>query len=169
MSKNLLFFRFTYSQLIIVALVFLVWNTKAEDAIYALNSPVKAGHMEWNIKEAKKTPSISSDLGELAAGSDETILVVVSGTVTNRSKEEDATLGGNLYLLDDSKTKYGESDEAATVAKPLSLDSFNPNVPKKFSTVFEVPKTAKGLKLMVTDFAVFGATTVPVDLGLDSK
>lgn len=142
-------------------------SAETEQKIPGLNEAVRVGHMEWTLTGVKKARRFSSELSEVTAGSDETILVWVSGKVTNRSTEEDTTLGGNLYLTDDQDTKYGESEEGAMVAEPLALDSFNPNVPKKFSTIFEVPLSAKGLKFMATDFATFSEETALIDLGLD--
>lgn len=135
---------------------------------YGLNEPVKVGHMEWTITNVRTGTRFSADFSEVSVGSDETILVWVYGKVTNRSSEEDVSLG-NLYLVDSSGTKYGESDEGAMVADPLALDSFNPNVPKSFSTIFEVPRSAKGLSFLATDFGMWSEKTAKVNLGLDNQ
>ena len=156
----------------LIALVFLVSacvqaTTRADETIGEINRPITVGHLEWKIKDAKKTNKIATELSEISVDSDETVFVVVSGTVTNRSNEEDTTLGGNIYMIDKKGAKYGEHEEASIVAEPLALDSFNPNVPKKFTTVFEIPKSAEELKLQVTDFAIFGEKTALINLNLD--
>lgn len=135
-------------------------------AIHRLNEAVRAGHMEWNIGSVKIADGFSSEFSSIRVDSSATMLVQVTGTVTNRSSAEDTSLG-NLYLVDASGARYGERGDAAQVSNPLALDSFNPNVPKKFSTVFEIPRSARGVKFEATDFASFSPETTLIDLGLD--
>jgi len=116
--------------------------------------------MEWTITGAKVASGFSNDVSSVQADSSQSVLVFVSGTVTNRSNEE-VTHIGNIYLVDNHGTRYGEKQEGALVANPLALESFNPNVPKKFSTIFEVPCTASGLKFEATDFGALSADTGP--------
>lgn len=136
----------------------------AAERTYQLNEPAAAGVLEWKITEAKFGPGFAGGGYSVQVGSEETVLILIAGTVTNRSHRE-VTHIGDLYLVDESGARYGERDDASLVAAPLALDSFNPNVPKRFSTLFEVPRGARGLKFEATDFAPFSATTAWVELG----
>lgn len=132
-------------------------------AVHHVNEPVRAGHMEWVISSVKTAESFSSEFASIHADSSTTVLVLVTGMVTNRSSAEDTSIG-NLYLVDASGARYGERGDAAQVSNPLALDSFNPNVPKKFSTVFEIPRSAKGVKFEATDFGTFSPETALIEL-----
>jgi hypothetical protein len=130
---------------------------------HRLNEAVTVGDLEWKITGARVSAGFSSDGLSVSAGSDESTMVLVTGTVTNRSNRE-VTHIGDLYLIDGQGRRYGEHDESLLVAKPLALDSFNPNVPKRFSTLFEVPRTATGLKFEATDFGLIRAQTALINL-----
>jgi hypothetical protein len=144
-------------------------SASSSKTVFTMNQPARAGHMEWIITGVRTGQRFSSDIAECHADSDETILVLVSGKVTNRSDQQDTTLGGNLHLVDEKGIEYGEKKEGAMVAEPLALDNFNPNVPKKFTTIFEIPRSARGVKFQATDFATFSAETALIDLALDKK
>jgi formylglycine-generating enzyme required for sulfatase activity len=135
-----------------------------------LKEIVKVGHFEWIIAAVRLADEFRSSDGifNIEVGSPDTILLFVQGQVTNRSREKDVALG-NLYVVDEEGTKYGEHDESSLVSSPLVMDSFNPNVPKSFSTVFEVPRKAKGLKFEVSDFAILGEKTALIDLGIEGN
>lgn len=138
------------------------------DTKFEMNQPAKIGHIEWKLTEVRtgKIFSDSDGFTEVKVGSDETTLVWVFGTVTNRSNEEDFTLG-DLKLVDSKGIKYGENADAIMLAEGLILDSFNPNVPKKFSTIFEVPTSAlHGLSFQATDFGAWSEKTGLINLGL---
>lgn len=142
-------------------------NSNKSQTIFAMNQPVRVGNIEWVITEVRRGSYFSSEYAAVRTESNETILVWVSGKVTNRSNQIDSTFDGNLYLVDANGTKYGEKTEGALVAEPLALDTFNPNVPKRFSTIFEIPSTLRNVKFQATNFAVFGEKTAFVDLALD--
>jgi hypothetical protein len=90
-------------------------------------------------------------------------------TVSGEAGAVHSTLG-DLQLVDADGTEYGEHEDAALAGESLTLDSLNPNVPKTFSTVFEVPKDAvEGIRFRATDLAMFGPEEVMIDLGLAAE
>ncbi len=109
---------------------------------------------------------LSSDFETVRPSSDATVLIYVEGRVTNQGKEETTGAGG-VQLVDARGREFGDHEDAIRVAEPLVLDSFNPGVPKEFSTVFEVPAdAAPGISLKATNFEIFGAEEQLIDLGL---
>jgi len=135
---------------------------------FTLNDVVKTGHMEWVLTEVRSGQSFSGEYADVSTGSDETILVWIFGRVTNRSNNEDYSMG-DLYLVDSKGTRYGESMDGAMVADPLAIPFFNPNVPVNFSTIFEVPASAEGLAFVATDFKAYRPDEERVELGLEQN
>ncbi len=132
----------------------------------AVGETVTVGDVEWTLTEAETTQSVEGELDTLTPGSERTILVRIAGEVVNTSNKEISTLG-NFVLVDDNGNEYGEHEDASWVADPLALDSFNPNVPKSFSTVFEVPKdVVDSLGFKATGLQMFSGSAEIIDLEL---
>jgi hypothetical protein len=130
---------------------------------------VMVGEIEWRLANAEVTEFFGDDVFSVEPSSDRTLLVAVEGELTNTSQEELSTLG-DLQLVDADGTEYGEHEDAALAGESLTLDSLNPNVPKTFSTVFEVPKdVVEGIRFRATDLAMFGPEEVMIDLGLAAE
>lgn len=146
-------------------------NGSTETAVETEEQPtvgdtVTVDDIEWTITNVETGSSFSSDMGSVETGSDETVLVKVSGKTVNRANEERSSGFSGLKLVDGSGTEYGEHEDAWLVADPLALDSFNPNVPKTFETIFEIPASAEEIHFKATNFAMFGEESILIDLGL---
>ena len=130
---------------------------------------VTVGDIEWLITEAEIGDAFEGQFGGVELGSSRTTLVRVAGELTNTSQEEVSTLG-NLKLVDSNGTEYGEHEDAVWAAEPLALDSLNPNVPKTFSTIFEVPRdVVDGLSFKATSLRPFSSREEHIDLDLESE
>lgn len=143
-------------------------SDSAEEPAPAVGETVPVGDIEWTIAEAETAEALEGDFETVTPGSERTILVRVAGEVVNTSNKEVSTLG-NFVLVDGTGNEYGEHEDAAWVADPLVLDTFNPNVPKSFSTVFEVPRdVVDSLGFKATGLQMFSSDAEIIDLNLGS-
>ncbi|MFP4552133.1 MAG: hypothetical protein ACLFNT_15100 [Spirochaetales bacterium] len=135
----------------------------------SIGDVVVVGDIEWLITEAETGDSFEGEFGGVKPGSTRTTLVRVAGELTNTSNEELSTLG-NLKLVDTNDTEYGEHEDAVWAAEPLALDSLNPNVPKTFSTIFEVPRdVVDDLSFKATSLRPFSSEEEHINLELQAE
>ncbi len=117
-----------------------------------INEPLTLNGIEWVVLSHKKVSSFPGILGELGDPirpvDETTTFVQVSGKTTNKNKGTDLELG-DLYLVDGEGAEYAQHEESLSGVEFAELSR---NVPKKWSAVFELPKSAPApLKLKVTD------------------
>jgi hypothetical protein len=133
-------------------------NVSTSEAIseVGVNEVLDINGLEWVVTDVKSNLSLADgDFGEIKSADESTMLVIVTGKVTNRNNSIDLE-AGDLLLVDNDGAEYAEHENSLG----LFLDQLSKNVPKKWTSVFEVPKSyATPLKLKVSDGGLFTETT----------
>lgn len=140
---------------------------------YQVNENAKVGDIRWKVIEVKdrgnelssadsQFPSITQP--KKTSGK----FVQIKVEVENQSKELRSV--GTLNIVDDQGRSFiASTDTSEWVPSEESLfilSNLNPNLPYKFTAIYEIPADAKGLKLKVGDLKLFGPEEAEINLGL---
>jgi hypothetical protein len=84
---------------------------------------------------------------------------------------KDSQYLGDLQITDSTNRQFDESFNRYSVIEngALFYNKFSPNVKTNYSTIFEVAKDAKGLKLRTNGFDFLSKNYVEINLGIDAK
>ena len=120
----------------------------------AMNEGISIDGVEWMATAVQTLDHFRDSFGDRIKPVDSsTMFIKVSGKTTNRNKETDLELG-DLYLVDGDDAEYAEHEDSL---EGLIFEELSRNVPKKWTSVFEVPKSIpKPIKLKVTNFESVG-------------
>lgn len=140
-------------------------NTQSEQqTTYKVGDKIELGNVILTVNKVETSTS-----GQYTQPSEGNQWVDLNMTIENTgSKQEFITTLGQMFVLDDQNNQYQVAVTGKRLANPGSqgLDGAIVATAKKTDWVgFEVPKTAKGLKLQY-NASFFNNKNVLVDLGL---
>ena len=139
-------------------------DSSGSDAVVSrvsVGEPATINGIEWTISEAQLVSGFKDQWDDLITPVDEsTILLLLKGKVVNRNKKIDTELG-DFVLVDAEGAEYAEHESS----EGLFLDQLSRNVPKPFSLVFELPKSASTpVSLRISDASLFEDSFVFIDV-----
>lgn len=126
-------------------------SSTEQDKPAVLSNIGVASDVKFAVSGMKSAKSVGSNPYAKAKASG--IFKVVTISVTNNQKDA-ITMDGSLFkLIDDKEREFNVSNEAITALMtddkdPLFLKEINPGITVKGTVVFDVPKDAKGFKLV---------------------
>lgn len=147
-------------------------NVKQEAKSYAVKDDVRVGDVRWKVTEVK-------NYGNTLKGSESRIptfsksrttggkFVKITVEVENLGNEMKSA--STLNIVDDKDREFIPSTnvfEWLPEDNMFILSNLNPNVPKTFSAIYEIPADASGLKLKVGDLELLKNNSAKIDLGM---
>ena len=113
--------------------------------------------VEWMVTRVETLDSINGTFGTVRPVDGSTMFIKVSGKTTNKNKQTDFELG-DVYLVDADGAEYGEHEDSLD---GLMFEELSRNVPKKWSSFFEIPKSSpKPIKLKISNLQTMGYIVV---------
>ncbi len=103
--------------------------------------------LETTITKADFRGSVSSEFFHYKPDSDSKLLIV-NYTVKNNGREPVSCLSFADSAIDEEGTRYDDTLDCNIAINNWALEKLNPKKKKSFQACFEVPKSAKGLKVL---------------------
>jgi len=150
-----------------------VSSSKKAPVIYSINQNVRVGDVRWKLLDVKDRGNIlrASESRYPTITKDKTTtgkFIEITMEVENLGTEMKTV--SNLKLVDDKGREFiPASDVSEWIPEDKELfliENLNPNVPRQFTLIYEVPADATGLKVKVGDLSLFGEEEALISLGL---
>lgn len=145
-------------------------QNKAFDNPSKINEIVKTGEVEWKVTSAKyigSTLKANSQYLDDCKSSAHSTFIKVTLTVENKDYKE-VNLKAPI-IVDSERKEYSRADSIYRCASSdtMSYESLNPNVNRSYTVYYEIPVSAKNLKLKVDDGEYDSYNVKYIDLDLD--
>lgn len=140
---------------------------KDEVKTFQIGETVSLAGTEYTVTKAKTAATVGSEYAEENADG---IFIVVNLTIENKKDETKTFDSSNAKVIAGNGKSYSTDDDGSLAVaidgeESLIFADMQPDVPKKGTLVFDVPKDAvKGSKLVVSDF--WGDGEAAIDLRL---
>ncbi|MDP2935242.1 MAG: DUF4352 domain-containing protein [Dehalococcoidia bacterium] len=124
---------------------------------------MRVGDVRWKVIKAESPKSLRALFGSDKNPTGKYVLLAVE--VENLGKKMVSTSG--VKIVDSQGREFTHSSETFNLdPKHLFFQNLNPNVPFRFSEVFDIAPDATGLKAKVSNLELFSTKDVLVDLGI---
>ncbi len=143
-------------------------ESPAEETV-GVNQPVQVGDVRWTVTKVEdRGKTLTANDGFTPPKTATGKFVQVHYKVENLGKEMKTTVGVDL---EDSKERQFTPVDDGFLYIPQGdelyiLDNLNPNVPREFIQIYEVPADATGLLARVGNLEAFGNEVKKIKLGL---
>lgn len=142
---------------------------EAQEKTVGVNQPIQVGDVRWTVtKVTDRGKTLTADDGFTPAKNAAGKFVQVHYKVENLGKEMKTTVGVDL---EDSKQRQFKPVDDGFLYIPQGddlyiLDNLNPNVPREFIQIYEIPADATGLLARVGNLEAFGNEVKKIKLGI---